>query len=786
MGWSAWAVWAQNYNLELLSQVRFNETAANIWGYANAKGQEFAIIGLFSGTSIFEVTDPNKPVLLKHIPGAPGVWREIKSYQDRLYVVADQGNDGVLIINMSDPSNIQSVFWKAIVQYEDRSLSFNKAGPIDRSHSLYIDEKGFAYLTGSSFHNGVVILDLTKNPDQPELVSVFNPNYTHDGFARGDTFWAADIFMGEFSVWNVKDKKKPVKLASQRTGNFFTHNIWLSDDGQTAFTTDERANAFIESYDVSNLSNIKYLDQYRSRTTRLRGTIPHNTHYHKSFLVNSYYTDGLTLVDASIPDHLVEVGAYDTYPAGDGGFHGVWGVYPYLPSGIILASDIEFGLFIFKPTYQKAQRIAGLVTDSITGNGIAGVTIQLLAPIPIEVSSSGNGRYKTGSPYSGMVKMRIYKAEYETKELLVNLQPGARQIIHVQLKPRLRVPIAVRVVDKENRLIPAARVYFENELERENLPAGFFITTLHSGAWQVIAGSWGYTSTSKMVQVQNPGDTILMVLDRGYQDEFLFDFGWTAASTASSGIWGRAIPRPSFHFEFLFNPEKDLDTDLGRECMITGNGGNEATANDVDNGYTRLFSPELDLTNYANPILRFFGWTIKQNLNLTKTPVGHHKVYLLSGPDTVAMHVLAPGGASWQPYEFVINRRELKNPHQVKFIFEAWEPAGADLSNIIEFGVDGFQVTDGVLTSAQNPGSNQADLNLYPNPWQDHFTLEFPPQTLQRSVEIIDLYGRLCYQVTIPDRIEKISLQPDLAPGIYYIKLQSEHRTIRVRKMVKL
>ena len=39
---------------------------------------------------------------------------------------------------------------------------------------------------------------------------------------------------------------------------------------------------------------------------------------------------------------------YDTWPGSSGGFSGAWGVYPYLPSGNILVSDISSGLFILK------------------------------------------------------------------------------------------------------------------------------------------------------------------------------------------------------------------------------------------------------------------------------------------------------------------------------------------------------------------------------------------------------------------------------------------------------
>jgi hypothetical protein len=44
---------------------------------------------------------------------------------------------------------------------------------------------------------------------------------------------------------------------------------------------------------------------------------------------------------------LTEAAFFDTVPANDAvGFAGAWSVYPYLPSGTVLVSDIENGLFV--------------------------------------------------------------------------------------------------------------------------------------------------------------------------------------------------------------------------------------------------------------------------------------------------------------------------------------------------------------------------------------------------------------------------------------------------------
>jgi hypothetical protein len=55
------------------------------------------------------------------------------------------------------------------------------------------------------------------------------------------------------------------------------------------------------------------------------------------------------VLDISTPATPQELGFFDTFPApsaNTANFNGAWGVYPFLPSGNIIVSDIEFGLFV--------------------------------------------------------------------------------------------------------------------------------------------------------------------------------------------------------------------------------------------------------------------------------------------------------------------------------------------------------------------------------------------------------------------------------------------------------
>jgi choice-of-anchor B domain-containing protein len=161
----------------------------------------------------------------------------------------------------------------------------------------------------------------------------------HDSYARGDTLYAAHIVNGFFSVLDVSNKANPIVLAQQLTPGVFTHNVWLSDDGQYLFTTDEVSGASIASYDISDLADVQYLDEVRSYQGN--GSIPHNVYYKDGWLVTSYYRDGVNVVDAHDPSNLIEVGYYDVSPLTGNGFNSIWGVYPFFASGNLILSDMD-------------------------------------------------------------------------------------------------------------------------------------------------------------------------------------------------------------------------------------------------------------------------------------------------------------------------------------------------------------------------------------------------------------------------------------------------------------
>ena len=136
----------------------------------------------------------------------------------------------------------------------------------------------------------------------------------------------------------------------------------------------------------------------------------------------------------------MEVGNYDTYPIlGDySGFSGCWGAYPFLPSGLILASDIGNGLFVLEPTYQRAAYLEGIVTEAQSGVPLPNVTIKILSDDPNLDASQASGEYKTGQATAGTFIVEYSKPGYTSKQVEVQLVNGEITLMDVELsKQRL-------------------------------------------------------------------------------------------------------------------------------------------------------------------------------------------------------------------------------------------------------------------------------------------------------------------------------------------------------------
>ena len=320
-----------------------------IWGWVDSSGNEYAIIGSTAGTYFIDITNPVSPVVKDYVAGRRDqcIWREIKTYQNYCYLVSDDGAPNSLqIVDMSYlPDSVHVV-------YDSNSL-------FERSHTIWIDGNKLygGYVNGGSVgHSAMAVFDIS-NPTSPVLLRKIEDDYpgifayAHDMYIRNDTVFASAGYDG-FFIFKLNASNQ-FQLLGSLTNYFnqgYNHSSALSDDGNTIIFCEELPNGQpVRSVDVSDFSNITILTSFESHPD----ATPHNPFIKGNLLFLAYYQDGLQVYDISNPSSPIRVGYFDTHWQNDslGNYpfpydEGAWGAYPWLPSGNVIVSDMQNGLYV--------------------------------------------------------------------------------------------------------------------------------------------------------------------------------------------------------------------------------------------------------------------------------------------------------------------------------------------------------------------------------------------------------------------------------------------------------
>ncbi|HIO72821.1 MAG TPA: choice-of-anchor B family protein, partial [Flavobacteriales bacterium] len=673
-------------SLQFLGQKTYSESLSDIWGYADGT-KEYALVGVYDGFSIVDVTNPAQPVELHFITGPGTIWRDIKVWGQYAYVVNEE-SDGLLIVDLSGLPTTETHTW-----WTGGSLNFTTA------HNIYIDENGYAYLMGVPQDNGYYVLDLNTNPTNPTHLGTFDQAYVHDGFVRGDTMWAALISNGTFAVIDVSDKSNPDNiLATNASPTNFCHNTWMSDDNNYLFTTDELSGAWIGAFDVSDLTNIQQVDVYRSNPGS--GVIPHNAFVLGDFVLISYYTDGVVVLDVTNPGNIVEVANYDTSPFSGDGFDGCWGIYPYLPSGNILATDISEGLFVLGNNYSQACYIEGTVTDSSTNFPLNAADIEILLT-PAQTITAITGFYATGVASSGIYTVEVRKPGYQTKTITgLSLSNGVTTTLNVQLVPSIPFQLTGKVLAAQtNQGVPFAHVKIENQDFDFNLlcdgQGNFSIPTFYQGSYDMYGGKWGYVTQKVSTGIDSSSGTVTITVAQGYYDDYIMDFGWVVSGDAPRGIWQRGEPEGTSFQGMNANPDFDLPGDYGDQCFVTGNGGGSAGTDDVDDGVTVLGSPMMDLTTYNDPYINYSRWFANGGGVFGGVPPNDSLlIQIYNGSTYEVLEVVtanSPNMSQWNQRSIRVSDY-ITPSNQVNILLTASDRDNS--GHIVEAGIDLFYVTD--------------------------------------------------------------------------------------------
>ena len=323
----------------------------DIWGYVSPSGREYAIIGTTSGVNVVEVTNPDLPSIIATIAGPNSTWRDIRTYQDRAYVVSE-GGDGIQVLDMRSVDSGTVTLERTVT-----------TGGTTSSHNVSVDlDSGFLYRCGGN-SNGLRIYDLT-DASTPVYVASWNDRYVHDAqivtYTTGPhagkqiAYCCAGLNGGwsqpTLSIVDVTDKQNLQVLGHiSYPGRQYSHQGWLSEDRTVFYLGDELdENGSIMTtthiFDVANPTSASYVGLF----TNAQEAVGHNMFTAHGLLFQANYTSGLRIFDVTTdPLAPTEIAYFDSEPNLSGAtFNGMWGCYPYLPSRTILCSDRERGLFV--------------------------------------------------------------------------------------------------------------------------------------------------------------------------------------------------------------------------------------------------------------------------------------------------------------------------------------------------------------------------------------------------------------------------------------------------------
>lgn len=325
------------------------ETYNDVWGYAAPNGKEYAILGATDGTFIVDCTDPTHPTQRAFIPASASgwgasTWRDMRSYGSYVYVVTE-GGGGMQIIDMTNPdSPVLAKTW-------GQSIWPN-------AHNVAIDlGTGTLYACGTNV--GMPIVDLSKDPLNPTLITTFRNPYVHDLAIQDGYAHLAAINSSAYLIIDVSNLPSTPTLAQKPVQS--CHNAWPSRDDQIAVTTSETFGGGLTVFDISNKRLPVQVSTFRTGGST---TSIHNAYLRDRVAHMSYYSEGYRAVDLSDPAKPVQVAFYDT-SASTGGFAGDWGCYPFQPSGVIYASDFDNGLLVIDTP--AATRLYGSATAGAGG-----------------------------------------------------------------------------------------------------------------------------------------------------------------------------------------------------------------------------------------------------------------------------------------------------------------------------------------------------------------------------------------------------------------------------------
>ncbi|MFK7925432.1 MAG: choice-of-anchor B family protein [Bacteroidia bacterium] len=736
----------------------------DIWAYVDSSGTEYALLGKQNGLSIVSLATPSQPVELHFLPGNNSNWRDIKTAGDYAYVCNESGG-GLKIIDLSGLPDT--------VIYQDTLLV-----GIETAHNLWVEGERL-YVCGSPTFNGGIGIFSLLDPANPALLGQYPLRYVHDIYVRDSIGYAAEIDNGFLTIIDLSDPTSLSILGQTTYPNALTHNTWLNDASTVCFTTDELSAAYIKAWDISDPSNITLLDQIRSSVNEERG-VPHNVHVKDDWLITSYYSDGIHLTDAARPNNLVEVGYFPARSS-------VWGAYPYLPSGLVLASDIRAGLSVLQPTYERAAYLEGNITDQSTGAALSDVSIKF-ENNDLSASSLTNGDYAIGAILNGTFDVRFSSYGYTSELRTVSLQQGVLTVEDVALTPAAELGTVYMYLSDSltgvgitnGKILVKERYTGTSFLYKNGEDAAPF-EGLYQGEYEVFAGVWGHITRRWLLNLTPGVSDIQLRLLPGYYDDFLFENDWFTLSNTLPGSWELSVPLVGYINDSLASPAGDILTDFGEKAYMTQNSNPDGSTIGVRNGWVSLESPLMNLSDYNDPVIHFHYWFCGLGFAFGQgfATTDSMQVILAGQSGSAVLTEYSGYQPFWQTDSFRV-ADFLPNDSVFQVIFTT---ANVEVSQTVEALIDQFWVKEGPTINTAIRSAEPDQLEAYPNPTDGKLRLVWQDGSLfEGKISVYDSRGSKLSSDISPAGTLRLPY-PD---GIYWLVYLDKRGVRRSRKIVLL
>ncbi len=278
-----------------------------------------------SGMRVINISNPYNPFQTGTISGGGVNVVDVGTFKNYAYTVAENiSSTSGRIIDLSNPS--------APVQ----------VGIFQGGHTVNVTKNGYMYIESP----GIKIYNLNPNPLSPQLVYNDPSCIGHDVTIVGNRLYDFSNNCGT-KIYDLSQPDTLVLLGSIPSLGIFHHSGYPTVDGNFLLLGDELSSPTkndITIWDISNPASPIVVDSFLDANAYV-----HNFQIVNNYAYVSFYRAGLRVFDVSNPYNISLVDEYDTDSLLSGpGYGGSYGVYVDEQQGIILTSDENKGLYIFK------------------------------------------------------------------------------------------------------------------------------------------------------------------------------------------------------------------------------------------------------------------------------------------------------------------------------------------------------------------------------------------------------------------------------------------------------